>query len=173
MSTLSDIEIEKILVGYEPWLHSTAQKKYPSFPEDDMVQEAMISMWKELQKYDSDSVPVLDVIMRKRALWRMSSIAKAKSPHTVELESASDLEDYSAATFMDNAEFKSHRQEIVDILNEYLTFKQKLFMAAKYVYGCNTPELHELFGYIPHRPIGERTRKKMQKSLEHLESMVR
>lgn len=172
MSTLSEIEIEKILAGYEPWLHFTAQQKYPSFPEDDMVQEAMISMWKELQKYDSSSVP-LDAILKKRALWRMSSIAKAKALRTIELESALDMEDYSAASLLENAEFKSHRQEIVDILNEYLTFKQKLFMAAKYVYRCNSLELHELFGYNPHKPIGEKTQQKMQKSLEHLESMVR
>lgn len=72
-----DGNFDEILASYIPWLHWKA-KGFPAFPEDDLVQEALVAMWKELVKRPDDCPIPMDYVMKRRATWKMQDIAKGK-----------------------------------------------------------------------------------------------
>jgi RNA polymerase sigma factor (sigma-70 family) len=185
---LSDNEIEALLGSYRGLFYSFA-KKYSSFPADDLVQEAMVAVWKELQRYDG-ALP-LDMVIKKRAKWRMAAIACGQagwiSEHRRSRQATSDgsyvtleprdpsllsVEDTTATQRMDDAEFTAYRHDIVSAMQNSLTPKQRKYLAMKKMADYSVRELAAEFGYAPYNIFSPASQVRLRKELSHLESMV-
>jgi RNA polymerase sigma factor (sigma-70 family) len=185
---LSSQEISETLEEYTPWVRRKAlQFSSSNFPTDDLVQEALLAMWKELIKYD-ESKPPLDYIMKRRATWRMQDMVGGRPWTTGEStyrdkglihtpQPAGDLtEEYysldnSVESYTD-VDFTIYRDDIVDALNK-LTPKQREYAVVRYMYGYKHSEIIEHFGYEAHALVQEIHKEKLRKSLAHLESLVK
>lgn len=182
---LSDSEIEELISSYRGVMYSIA-KKYHGFPADDLVQEAMISVWKELKKYDG--VLPVDLIIKKRASWRMAAITCGQANWTSEFRSSSNyrkvyhvypnseevlpVTDEYASRRMEDVEFTAHRDDIVKAVNKSLTPKQQKYLTMKKMYQYSGKDLKEEFGYVPDNLLSESCKEKLRTELAHLESMV-
>lgn len=183
---LSDTEIDSLLVSYRGLFYSFA-KKYSSFPADDLVQEAMVAVWKELKKYD-DALP-LDMVIKKRAKWRMAAIACGQSNWTSEFRRPSNYrqpyqvfpvdpqditeEDLAAAQKLEDVEYTAHRDDIVKAMQTSLTPKQQKYLVMKKMVQHSVKDLKEEFGYVPDNLMSDVSRDRLRSELAHLESMVK
>lgn len=190
-------EIADTLAEYSPWVRYKA-KQFPSFPADDLAQEALLAMWKELIKYEIGSKIPIDYIMKRRATWRMLDIVSGRpwtsykdyKRHTglihnpvvmspLRSENASSGENdrdtqleratlESARCVYDEVEYTLYYDDIVDALKEHLTPRQQEYLLVL-AYGGST---REHFGYDAHTMITKKHKEKLQRSLAHLEEMV-
>lgn len=184
--SFTDSEIDAILAQYEPWARWKA-KQFPKFPAEDLVQEALIAMWRELKKYDpSKGIPV-DYIMKRRCSWRMMDIASGKPwtssdpyyRHTglkfsalpME-EMSSQVRDDSAERAYDEVEFHAHAKDISNALKE-LTPRQQEYAVVRLMYGFKQSEIVDHFGYEAHGLLTKKHKDSLRKSLAHLESLVK
>jgi RNA polymerase sigma factor (sigma-70 family) len=183
---LSETEIDSLLVSYRGLFYSFA-KKYNSFPADDLVQEAMVAVWKELKKYDG--VLPVDMVIKKRAKWRMAAIACGQSNWTSEFRSTSNYrqhyhvfpvdpqdiieEDQEAAKQLEDVEYTAHRDDIVRAMQVSLTPKQQKYLVMKKMVQHSVKDLKEEFGYVPDNLLSEVSRDRLRSELSHLESMVK
>jgi RNA polymerase sigma factor (sigma-70 family) len=171
---LSDLEIETILAEYEGYVWSIARKYQPGSLRPDLVQEALIAMWKELKKWDSTTSPPVVAVMKRRASWTISTAA-AKEAKRKEVSVAYLGEDseplHMSGYSMDSAEFSAHRSDLVNSLKS-LTFKQQKYLTAKYLLDYSKADIISQFGYYPHNLWNQRVKERVRKSLEHLEDLV-
>lgn len=184
--SFTDTEIDAILARYEPWVRWKA-KQFPKFPLEDLVQEALIAMWKELKKYDASKGIPLDYIMKRRCSWRMMDIASGKpwtsdQPYyrhaglkfnTSSLEDTfNGIEDYAAEAAFNEVDFAVHREDIAKALGD-LTDRQREYAVVRLMYGFKQSEIVDHFGYEAHGLLTKKHKDKLRKSLSHLESLVR
>jgi RNA polymerase sigma factor (sigma-70 family) len=184
--SFTDSEIDAILAQYEPWARWKA-RQFPKFPAEDLVQEALIAMWKELKKYDPDKGIPVDYIMKRRCSWRMMDIVAGKpwtssDPYyrhtglkftaTPMEEMSSQIRDPSAEQAFDSAEFSAHAGEIADALNG-LTPRQREYAVVRLMYGFKQSEIIEHFGYEAHGLLTKKHKDQLRESLSHLESLVK
>ncbi len=182
---LSNQEISDVLEKYTPWVRVKA-KSYASsvYPEDDLVQEALLAMWKELIKYD-DSKPPLDFVMKRRAQWRMLDLVGGRPWTTGEslyrdpglIHTPIPLEEifetsHNILEDTSSIDFTMYREDILNALKQ-LTPKQREYAVVRYMYGYKESEIVEYFGYEAHALVKERHREQLRASLSHLESMVK
>jgi RNA polymerase sigma factor (sigma-70 family) len=181
----TDFEIDAILAKYEPWARWKA-KQFPKFPAEDLVQEALLAMWKELKKYDPDKGIPLDYIMKRRCSWRMMDIVSGK-PWTSDQpyyrhtglkfatssldETFNGVEDSYAEDAFISSEFSYHHKDIVDALKN-LTPRQREYAVVRFMYGFKQSEIIDYFGYEAHGLLTKNHKDKLRKSLSHLESLV-
>lgn len=183
---LSDAEIDQILSSNTGLFHQLA-KNHPELPEEDLVQEAMIAVWKELKKYDSSKNCAVSTIVHRRAAWKMLDIAVRKYPWTsahkktsrytktyyVNSMSNEDLPEteYSESIFKD-VEFSTCAKDIKLAISDSLTPKQQRYIAMRFYEGRSNSEIKEEFGYVPWNMLGADIKGKLRCRLGHLESMV-
>lgn len=180
----TDSEVEEILSRNKPWLYAKA-RQFPVLPADDLVQEALIAMWKELKSFNRD-VPV-DVHLRRRAYWKMLDLAGGRPWTTCEPYNKTrikevpcalgeidkyDIVDDSTISAMDRVEYSTCRSDIDRVFTEILTPKQAKYLTLKYIDQKNSTELTEAFGYEPHSIIVKSTKTKLKTAMAHLEDMV-
>lgn len=183
--SFTDSEIDAILAQYEPWVRWKA-KQFSKFPAEDLVQEALIAMWKELKRYDPAKGIPLDYIMKRRCSWRMMDIASGKPwtsdqpyyRHTGLKFTASSLdevfngiEDTYAEDSFRAAEFSAHTEDIVKALKG-LTERQREYAVVRLMYGFKQSEIVDYFGYEAHGLLTKKHKDQLRKSLAHLESLV-
>lgn len=179
--SLTEQEIESKLAEFVPWLHRLA-KQFPVLNEDDLVQEALLAIWKELTKYKG--VHTLDSVIKNRAKWTMLDLVQGKSTWTAHKSpskyqrkytdtATSDFFDLAAPDDIENAEFRAYRKEITDTMSNFLTDKQKTYMVMEHVHCFRRKDIVGMLGYYPYNIISETTKQKMRDSLNHLESMVK
>ena len=184
--SFTDSEIDAMLAQYEPWARWKA-KQFPGFPAEDLVQEALIAMWKELKKYNPDKGIPVDYIMKRRCVWRMMDIVSGKpwtsaEPYyrhsglkfpTLSLdESFNGVVDVSATGAMESVEISAHAQDIADALKN-LTPRQQEYAVVRLMYGFKQSEIVERFGYEAHGLLTKEHKDMLRKSLSHLESLVK
>ena len=183
---LSDSEIESLLASYRGMFYHIA-KKYGNFPADDLVQEAMVAVWKELKRYDGEYP--LDLIIKKRAAWRMAAIVCGQSNWTSEFRRSSNysqsytvtpvdpstlvVEDVTALQRMEDVEYSAHRDDIVRAIRKSLTPKQQKYLVMKKMVQNSVKDLKKEFGYVPDNILSEVRRDRLRSELAHLESMVK
>lgn len=184
--SFTDSEIDDILAKYEPWVRRKA-RQFPKFPAEDLVQEALIAMWKELKKYDFEKGIPVDYIMKRRCSWRMMDIVSGKpwtssdphyrhagvrfNPYSVG-ELPNNSEDLAAAQAFESVEFSAHAKDIADALRR-LTDRQKEYAVVRLMYGFKQSEIIGRFGYEAHGLLTRRHKDELRKSLSHLESLVK
>lgn len=183
--SFTDSEIDAILAQYEPWARWKA-KQFPKFPAEDLVQEALIAMWKELKKYDPCKGIPIDYIMKRRCSWRMMDIASGKpwtssNPYYRHIGlkfdpipiggTSSDFKDTSAEQAFDSVEFSAHSKDIARALKG-LTSRQREYAVVRLMYGFKQSEIVEHFGYEAHGLLTKKHKDELRKSLSHLESLV-
>ena len=183
--SFTDAEIDAILAQYEPWVRWKA-KQFPKFPAEDLVQEALIAMWKELKKYDPEKGIPVDYIMKRRCSWRMMDIVSGKPwtsdqpyyRHTGLKFDASSLEDVfngvednSSEEAFRSVEFSAHAKDIAAALNK-LTERQREYAVVRLMYGFKQSEIIDYFGYEAHGLLTKKHKAELRKSLSHLESLV-
>jgi RNA polymerase sigma factor (sigma-70 family) len=184
--SFTDSEIDAILAQYEPWARWKA-KQFPKFPADDLVQEALIAMWKELKKYDpSKGIPV-DFIMKRRCSWRMMDIVSGKpwtssdpyyrhtglkfDPLLME-EMPVNAKDVAAEQAFNSVEYSAYSEDITSALKA-LRPRQREYAVVRLMYGFKQSEIIDHFGYEAHGLFTKRHKEQLRKSLSHLESMVK
>jgi hypothetical protein len=168
-------EIAEMLSKYSPWVRNKA-RQFPSFPEDDLVQEALLAMWKELVKYKMGSKIPIDFIMKRRATWRMLDIVSGR-PWTsyknykrhagLRLTTVPLDADECAIGSLEIDDCYLYRQEVRDVLASTFSIEQRKYVVLKYMYDFKNPELKELAGSKPHA-----IEKKLRTSMAHLKDLV-
>jgi RNA polymerase sigma factor (sigma-70 family) len=183
---LSDFDINQILSRSTGLLQSLA-RRYPGYPEDDLVQEALIAVWKELKKFNTDNEISVDTIVRNRAAWKMADIVTKDSPWTtgskkmsrynkkysVVSVSPENMEHVSipGSIALSDIEYSIYRKDIERAIST-LTDRQREYLSMKYLQGCSISDLKTAFGYDPHNLMSNKVRVKLRENLRHLESMV-
>jgi RNA polymerase sigma factor (sigma-70 family) len=189
--SFTDSEIDAILAQYEPWVRRKA-KQFPKFPAEDLVQEALIAMWKELKKFDPSKNIPLDYIMKRRCSWRMMDIVSGKpwtsnepyyrhtglkSNDTVSLDEPysqgayDQARDFSAERAFEDVDFSYHFKDIKGALNG-LTSRQREYAVVRLMYGFKQSEIIDHFGYEAHGLFTNKHKDQLRNDLSHLESLV-